>query len=180
MRVTGSMKLVSATIIATAATTAFAQQQTVSQRLLELEQRVANIEKRLDMAVGHQAKPRSMMPLPVAGRLFNKKLHRPESAGQQDQFGFLIEFKNLSSKDINTFNGDIAITNERGEELVVFSAQISKYISARDSVTWYGGIPFDPNDPKHQVLLKSNAQSLGILLKPEVINFTDGSTWAKN
>ncbi len=146
-------------------------------RIAELEQRIARIEQRLNLS-GRDAATRSTpqpAPLPLQATLFNKKIVQPEGNGSTKHFAFLIELKNISAKDINSYQGDMTISRRGGDDLLTFSASITDYVASGDSLVWYGGIPYESDEANHQSVLRADIHSLKITLEPEQIFFTDGS-----
>ncbi len=161
----------------------------LEKRVEKLEKRVRNLELQLDRAlnpakyskqkVKTAKKPRRagvvFLKSPLEGRLVRKNMKLAEPGEVNDNLALLITFKNNGAAGIVSFKGDIIFKDVYQDSILSFYAEIEKAIPAGMSNTWFGGIPYDAANEAHRKLLDTGVDKIKVIVRPEVIVFSDGT-----
>jgi len=171
----------------------FAQSRRVSdleKRITTLEKRVRQLEQRLEKALnpakhsGQKEQKVTSSPKrtgvtfiksPLQGKLVRKNLKLAGAGEVDDNLALLITFKNEGAAGIVSFKGDIIFKDVYADSILSFFAEIEKAIPAGMSNTWFGGIPYDAGNSSHRKLLDTTVDRIKIIVRPEVIVFSDGT-----
>lgn len=108
----------------------------------------------------------------IRARVFNKKIQNTVSG---KRISVLIAFTNTTAKDITAVKGKIVLKDYIGNILTIFFLELNKYITSYDSKSWFGEIPYDPDNEGYKKLEYIQAEEIVVVLEPTEIVFSDGT-----